>query len=59
VDTVRRRLSIDGLVVLAGGLLLNQPKLESAMRDELAGRCIRLEVPPVHGAVRLAEELLH
>jgi N-acetylglucosamine kinase-like BadF-type ATPase len=54
-QSVQRSLGIDGPVVLAGGLLLNQPKLELAVRDELATRCVRLEEPPVAGAVRLAE----
>jgi glucosamine kinase len=58
VGDVRRDLGIEGPVVLAGGLLLNQPRLEQAVRDELQGSCIRLEEPPVEGAVRLAEELL-
>ena len=55
---VRGDLGIDGPVVLAGGLLLNQPRLEQAVRAEIDGPCIRLEEPPVEGAVRLAEELL-
>jgi N-acetylglucosamine kinase-like BadF-type ATPase len=53
--TVRRSLGIDGPVVLAGGLLLNQPKLERAVREALGSECMRLEEPPVAGAVRLAE----
>jgi len=53
--SVRASLRIDGPVVLAGGLLLNQPKLECAVRDELGPRCVRLVEPPVAGAVRLAE----
>jgi N-acetylglucosamine kinase-like BadF-type ATPase len=52
-----RRLS-DGPVVLAGGLVLNQPLLEDSVRQKIATRCIRLEEPPVEGAVRLAAELL-
>ena len=56
---VRGELGRDLTVVLAGGLLLNQPRLEAAVRGALAGvECIRLEEPPVEGAVRLAEELL-
>jgi N-acetylglucosamine kinase-like BadF-type ATPase len=51
-------LGIDGPVVLAGGLLLNQPKLECAVREQLGSLCIRLEEPPVAGAVRLAESEL-
>ena len=53
--SVRASLEIEGPVVLAGGLLLNQPKLECAVREELGPLCIRLEEPPVAGAVRLAE----
>lgn len=53
--TVQRSLGIDGPVVLAGGLLLNQPKLERAVREAVGSECMRLEEPPVAGAVRLAE----
>jgi N-acetylglucosamine kinase-like BadF-type ATPase len=53
VTSMRKRLSIDGPVVLAGGQLLNQPLLESAVR-KLLGEVVRLEEPPVAGAVRLA-----
>jgi len=53
--SVRASLGIEGPVVLAGGLLLNQPKLECAVRDDLGASCLRLEEPPVAGAVRLAE----
>jgi N-acetylglucosamine kinase-like BadF-type ATPase len=55
---VRHALGLSGPVVLAGGLLLNQPRLETAVRDSVAMPCVRLEHPPVEGAVRLAEELL-
>jgi N-acetylglucosamine kinase-like BadF-type ATPase len=48
-------VNVGGPVVIAGGLLLNQPKLECAVREELGTQCIRLEEPPVAGAVRLAE----
>lgn len=58
VRDVRRDVALDGPVVLAGGLLLHQPRLEQAVRDELGAGCIRLEEPPVEGAVRLAEEML-
>jgi glucosamine kinase len=54
VGTVRDRIDGEGAVVLAGGLLLNQPLLEAAVRERLNGRLIRLEEPPVAGAVRLA-----
>lgn len=53
------RLNIDGPVVLAGGLLLHQRALEQTVRDALDRECVRLQQPPVEGAVRLAEELLH
>jgi len=53
--SVRQSLGIDGPVVLAGGLLLNQSKLEHAVREALGSECIRLTEPPVAGAVRLAE----
>ncbi len=53
--SVRQSLGVDGPVVLAGGLLLNQPKLERAVRERLGSECIRLEEPPVAGAVRIAE----
>ena len=53
--SVGASLGIDGPVVMAGGLLLNQPKLECAVREELGPLCTRLEAPPVAGAVRLAE----
>jgi len=53
--SARASLGIEGPVVLAGGLILNQPKLECAVREELGPMCVRLEEPPVTGAVRLAE----
>jgi N-acetylglucosamine kinase-like BadF-type ATPase len=50
---------IAGPIVIAGGLLLNQPRLEEAVRRAVPQtRCIRLEDPPVEGALRLAEGLL-
>jgi N-acetylglucosamine kinase-like BadF-type ATPase len=55
VNSVRAVLGIEGPIVLAGGLLRNQPKLESAVRDKLGSQCVRLDEPPVAGAVRLAE----
>jgi N-acetylglucosamine kinase-like BadF-type ATPase len=56
VERVRRALSIKGPVVLAGGLLLNNARLESAVRRRLGpAAALRLEEPPVAGAVRLAE----
>jgi N-acetylglucosamine kinase-like BadF-type ATPase len=55
VGSVRSALLIDGPVVLAGGLLLNLPSLESALRERLGAKCIRLKESPVAGAVRLAE----
>jgi len=57
VAVVRKRLSLDGPVVLAGGQLLNQPRLQEAVRRRV-GAAQRLEEPPVAGAVRLAKESL-
>jgi N-acetylglucosamine kinase-like BadF-type ATPase len=54
VGLVREQLSLDGPLVLAGGQLLNQPRLESAVRTRL-GAATRLQEAPVAGAVRLAE----
>ena len=47
-----------GPVVLSGGILLGQPALEERVREMVPFDCIRLEEPPVEGAVRLAEGLL-
>ncbi len=58
VRDLRQALGVDGPVVLAGGLLLHQPRLEAAVRERLASPCIRLVEPPVEGALRLAEEML-
>jgi glucosamine kinase len=60
---VADRLGERGPVVLAGGLLLHEPALEGAVRAALAARLpgaevLRLEQPPVAGAVRLAQHLL-
>lgn len=44
-----------GPVVLAGGLILNYSELEVAVRRRLGRIVIRLEEPPVAGAVKLAE----
>jgi glucosamine kinase len=54
VGLVRKQLSLAGPLVLAGGQLLNQPRLESAVRTRL-GAATRLQEAPVAGAVRLAE----
>jgi glucosamine kinase len=55
VDVIRSRISGEGaVVVLAGGLLLNQPLLEAAVRERLTGSVVRLEERPATGAVRLA-----
>ncbi len=54
VSSVRKRLSLVGPLVLAGGLILNQPLLEDAVRRRV-GDAMRLEEPPVAGAVKLAE----
>jgi glucosamine kinase len=52
------RALVDGPLVLAGGLLLHHEELESEVRRQAGTRCVRLELPPVEGAVRLAEGLL-
>jgi glucosamine kinase len=57
VEVVRDHLDGEDVVVLAGGLLLNQPLLEAAVRERLTGSVVRLEEPPVAGAVRLAAAL--
>ena len=59
VERVRKALSFKGPVVLAGGLILNHPELEAAVRRRLGRGTVRLEEPPVAGAVRLAESALH
>jgi len=58
VGEVQASLGLDGPVVLAGGLLLHQPLLETAVREMTNAPCVRLEQPPVEGALRLAEEAL-
>jgi len=55
---VRDTLGVGGPIVLAGGLLLHQPGLESSVRALAGAPCVRLEEPPVAGAVRLAERLI-
>jgi N-acetylglucosamine kinase-like BadF-type ATPase len=55
VTRVQERLAYEGPVVLAGGLLLHQARLESAVRRRLGSIVVRLEEPPVAGAVKLAE----
>lgn len=57
VDQVRERAGIDGPIVLAGGLILNQPRLESTFRRRYP-EAIRLEADPVEGALRLAAALV-
>jgi N-acetylglucosamine kinase-like BadF-type ATPase len=57
VERVRKTLSIKGPVVLAGGLILNQARLESAVRRRLGRTVLRLEEPPVAGAVAIAEQI--
>lgn len=59
VTEVEVALDLPGPVVLAGGLLLNEPRIEESVRASLPHmRIVPLEQPPVEGAVRLAEELL-
>jgi N-acetylglucosamine kinase-like BadF-type ATPase len=56
---VRDDLDLNGPVVLAGGLLLKQPRLEAMVREQIPDvPTVRLEDEPVEGAVRLAEALL-
>jgi glucosamine kinase len=57
IAVVGRRLGMAGTVILAGGLLLNQPLLEEAVRRRLDGPVQRLDEPPVAGAVRLAGQI--
>ena len=55
--TVAARLSLsDAPIVLAGGMLLGEPALESAVRAALP-RAVRAGAEPITGAVRLAERL--
>lgn len=57
-EGIQRTLRLEGPVVIAGGLLLHEPRLELALRERLSAPLVRLEQPPVEGAVRLAEGLL-
>lgn len=57
VDQVRKATAIEGPLVLAGGLILNQPRLEAAVRGRFPD-AVRLEAEPVEGALRLAAALL-
>jgi len=57
VEVVGDRVGPQSPVVLAGGLLLNQPLLEAAVRERLVCDVIRLDEPPVAGAARLAAEI--
>jgi glucosamine kinase len=53
------RLGLPGPVVLAGGFVGHRPALADAVRDRLPGADVDvLTTAPVHGAVRLAEQLL-
>jgi N-acetylglucosamine kinase-like BadF-type ATPase len=53
VGEVRTRLELAGPLVLSGGLLLNEARLESLVRERVGGGQ-RLTEPPVAGAVRIA-----
>jgi N-acetylglucosamine kinase-like BadF-type ATPase len=59
---VARRLGLGGPVVMAGGLLSHQPALRSRLEHDLTGHGLHdvrlLDGDPVHGAVRLAQEML-
>ncbi|GAB19777.1 hypothetical protein GOEFS_095_00120 [Gordonia effusa NBRC 100432] len=58
---VGARLQMSGPVVMAGGLVVNQPALQRGVRRILAGRGVTdvrvLSVDPVRGAVELAQRL--
>ncbi|HXM58065.1 MAG TPA: BadF/BadG/BcrA/BcrD ATPase family protein [Candidatus Dormibacteraeota bacterium] len=56
--TVAGRLRLPGPVVLAGGMLLGEERLEAALRAALPRTSVlRAESEPVTGAIRLAERL--
>lgn len=57
-QSVREAVHVDGPIVVAGGVLLHQPLLEARLRKLGGDSYIRLEEPPVAGAVRLAEGLI-
>jgi N-acetylglucosamine kinase-like BadF-type ATPase len=58
VSTVMARLSLEGPVVMSGGMLLGEPPLEAALRAALPHvELVRSAQDPVAGAVRLAERL--
>lgn len=60
--TVAHRLRLSGPVLLAGGVLRNQPLLRDRVRSRILAAGLEdvrpLEVEPVQGAVRLAAQLL-
>jgi N-acetylglucosamine kinase-like BadF-type ATPase len=56
VEQVRSRLGLGGPVVMAGGLLVTYPTLESAVRERIGPSTV-LHTPPVEGAVRIAQAL--
>jgi N-acetylglucosamine kinase-like BadF-type ATPase len=56
VEQVRAGLSMNGPVVMAGGVLANFPALESAVRERIGPSTV-LHTPPVEGAVRIAQAL--
>ncbi|WP_069162702.1 N-acetylglucosamine kinase [Nocardia altamirensis] len=62
VGTVADRLSCRGPVIVAGGMAVNQPLVHNELRRTLAARGIDdmrvLDADPVHGALRLAAQLL-
>ncbi len=61
VETVTGRLSFDGPVIAAGGLVVHQPLLQRELRRTLAECGVRdlrvLDTDPVSGALRLAQRL--
>jgi N-acetylglucosamine kinase-like BadF-type ATPase len=56
VEQIQTRLSLRGPTVLAGGLLLHQSRLEAELKERI-GDAVRLEEPPVAGAVKIAEAM--
>jgi glucosamine kinase len=58
VNDIAEELDLEGPVVLAGGLLQHQPALEHSLRERLDWKLLRLDAPPVAGAIHLAEAIL-
>jgi len=54
---LRATRGLEGPIVLTGGLVRHQPRLEAAVRGAAGARSIRLEQPPVEDAACLADQL--